>query len=279
MSLCDQCYGDLKEDDTLRCKGGCNSSYHYKCCSITESNFKKLSAASRGKSVAGILSTLMAPIQAKLDGLQHMQQDISDLKKSMEFMSTQFDVFSSDVKDMKVAMSRLEKENVELKATVSTLQLKFDYIEQDSRRLNVEVHGVPETRNENLGQIVKDIADKLEAGVTVKNVFRAGPSRTDRSRKIVAVLGSEYERQEIVQKSRRNRILSADQLISNWPKAKIFVTENLTAIRADLLRLTKKKASENNIKFVWIKNFAIHARKGENEPVKVIRSVADLEKL
>ncbi|KAF6203816.1 hypothetical protein GE061_002151 [Apolygus lucorum] len=153
--------------------------------------------------------------------------------------------------------------------------------------MNVEIHGIPETKNENLCDIVRDLSVKLNSDMSVVNAFRAGRSnpvdgpntnRENRVRKIVAVLSSEQERQQAIVNSRKDKNLTADQFVSTWPKTRVFVTENLTAMRADLLWKTKLKAQEKGVKFVWIRNFLIHTRKKEDDPVKVVRSVDDLDK-
>ncbi|KAF6211060.1 hypothetical protein GE061_014173 [Apolygus lucorum] len=291
MLTCDQCYGDLKDEELLICKGGCSSNFHYKCCGIVEVNFKKMSSAVRSKwkcstckSVSTIVTKLIAPLESKMKAIN---QDICELKKSSEYLSAQFDTFSKGLEEMKQTVGKLENDNKFLMDTVYKLQFRLDNIEQDSRKMNVEIHGIPETKNENLCDIVRDLSVKLNSDMSVVNAFRAGRSnpvdgpntnRENRVRKIVAVLSSEQERQQAIVNSRKDKNLTADQFVSTWPKTRVFVTENLTAMRADLLWKTKLKAQEKGVKFVWIRNFLIHTRKKEDDPVKVVRSVDDLDK-
>ncbi|CAB0004854.1 unnamed protein product, partial [Nesidiocoris tenuis] len=166
---------------------------------------------------------------------------------------------------MKSDVQKLESENQKLKSSVDNLQTKVDYLEQESRRMNIEVHGVPETRNEDCEKIVKDLASFLEVDIDLKRAFRAGPMKSDRSRKILVELKSEESREAIANAAKRNEELVASRFSKSWPSKRIYINENLTGYRANLLHQTKMFAKQANYKYVWIKNYNVYMRKTEGD--------------
>ena len=60
---------------------------------------------------------------------------------------------------------------------------------------------------------------------------------------------------------------------------KIFINESLTSRLKNLLRLTKIKKQEMNIKFIWTRNGSIFLRKDEKAQALKVNFIADLDKI
>ncbi|KAF6198160.1 hypothetical protein GE061_007907 [Apolygus lucorum] len=223
---------------------------------------------------------IMSEINRKLGNISTMVDDMRELKASVSYMSAQFDKFVEEMSKIKSDVNLLVRENSELKLVVTDLQHKVDLLEQNSRDANIELHGVPESSNEDCIAIVKETSKvlQIESGI-IKKAFRVGPPNNNRPRKILAELCSAEERDNLVRAARTNRNLTADKLFKDWPANRIYVNENLTSFRMELLRRAKTKAKERGIKFVWVKNSVIHVRKAEGECVKTIRSLEDVDSL
>ncbi|BES92478.1 conserved hypothetical protein [Nesidiocoris tenuis] len=222
------------------------------------------------------VAAVLAKLSRQVGALASVPTDVADLKKSVEFMSSQFDVFVADMAKMKSDVQKLESENQKLKSSVDNLQTKVDYLEQESRRMNIEVHGVPETRNEDCEKIVKDLASFLEVDIDLKRAFRAGPMKSDRSRKILVELKSEESREAIANAAKRNEELVASRFSKSWPSKRIYINENLTGYRANLLHQTKMFAKQANYKYVWIKNYNVYMRKTEGDRAIKVNKIEDL---
>ncbi|KAF6204647.1 hypothetical protein GE061_018807 [Apolygus lucorum] len=195
-------------------------------------------------------------------------------------MSNQFDRFVEEMETLRGTVKELSKENEQLKSAVGDLHQKVDFLEQISRNANVEIHGVPETKNENCIEILKEVSRMLEVeNGSIPKAFRVGPPRNDRPRKILAVMDSMEARDKLVRAAKGSRELTAKNLHSDWPNERVYVNENLTSYRADLLRRTKIKARERDVKYVWLKNCVIHVRKSDGGPVSTIKSPQDLERM
>lgn len=219
-------------------------------------------------------------VNQKLDKLMAMAGDLKDLKVSVNFMSDQFDVYTEKMVKLEATLEEVLKENMDLKFVVTGLQQKVDVLEQSSRNVNVELHCIPESRNEDCVEIVKTVSRVLNAGsVDVSAAFRVGPIRNDRPRKILAVLKSSEARENLIKSAKSGQGLTANQLFQNWSCDRVFVNENLTPFRADLLRRAKTKAKERGYRYVWLKNFVVHVRKDDGERVRTIKSYEDVDRM
>ncbi|KAF6211784.1 hypothetical protein GE061_012299 [Apolygus lucorum] len=243
-------------------------------------NEKEVSPTSPYSIETGTTERAIHEVNSKLTILLAVAGDVKDLKETVSFMSAQFDRFVEEISGLKVTVDSLTKDNTELKGAVGELQRKVEFLEQESRNSNVEVHGVPESPNESCVDIVEEVVKQLnvECG-KIGKAFRVGPPRKDRPRKILAVLSSPDGREKLVQAAKADRQLTASELFKDWPKNRIYVNDNLTNFRADLFRRTKLKAKERGIQHVWMKNFVVHVRRSEGERAMTIKSFEDIEKI
>ena len=54
--------------------------------------------------------------------------------------------------------------------TIHDLEDKYDDIEQYSRKFNLEIHGIPERKEEDITQIILDLAETIDAGVREEDI-------------------------------------------------------------------------------------------------------------
>ncbi|KAF6212768.1 hypothetical protein GE061_010477 [Apolygus lucorum] len=182
-------------------------------------------------------------INRKLNKLTSLVGEVKDLKQSIGFMSDQFDMFMVEMSSLKATVVELEKEKNDLKTTVGELQRKVEVLEQNSRNTNVELHGVPESPNEECTEIVRRTAAVLKVNIgPISKAFRTGQASNDRPRKIIATLNTAEERELLVKAAKTDRSLTAHALYNDWKDDRVYINENLTAFRADLLRRVKAKA-------------------------------------
>ena len=224
----------------------------------------------------------------ELDKVKH---NISDVKKSHEFLSAEYD-------DLKEKYSKLLKSSKQSERSANQLNLKFDEtetnkqyefhkidgLEQHGRRLNLEFEGIPEQKEESVTSIVLAIATKLnlDANFSVLSIaHRLPPKRHKQSD------GSTLPPTIIL----RNSLTSASetQCIREEAKnmkeflvpemTKLFVNENLTHYRKKLFWSIKRAAKANNYKYFWTANSKIFVKRDDNAPVIAIRHESDVDNL
>ena len=224
--------------------------------------------------------------------LNKVKHNITDLKKSHEFLSAEYD-------DLKEKYSKLLKSSKQSERSTNQLNLKLDEIEtnqqdefhkiddpeQYGRRLNLEFEGIPEQKEENVTKIVLDIAKKLNVDASCSDIsiaHRLPPKRhnqRDGSSSPPTIIA------QFTNKRIRNAIYSRRKEAKNikdFPvpeMTKLFVNENLTHYRKKLFWSTKRAAKASNYKFFWTANGKILVKKDDNAPVIAILSETDIDNL
>ena len=176
--------------------------------------------------------------------LKKVKHNITDLKKSHEFLSAEYD-------DLKEKYSKLLKSSKQSERSTNQLNLKLDEIEtnkqdefhkiddleQYGRRLNLEFEGIPEQKEENVTNIVLDIAKKLNVDASFSDIsiaHRLPPKRHNQrdGSSLPPTIIAQFTNKRI-----RNAIYSRRKEAKNikdFPvpeMTKLFVNENLTHYR------------------------------------------------
>ena len=137
-----------------------------------------------------------------------------------------------------------------LENKVKALEQKNDAHEQYSRRNNLRLHGIQETPDENLEEVVVTLMNKelqLDpplASADIDRLHRIGPRNPDQSqrpRQVILKLTS-YRTRERIYKSRAKLRHSACQ---------VYVNEDLTKPRASLLWAARQEKKKGKIQDVW----------------------------
>ena len=192
----------------------------------------------------------------ELDKIKH---NISDLKKSHEFLSAEYDdlkeKYNKLLKSSKQSERSANQLNLKLDETETNKQDEFhkiDDLEQYGRRLNLEFEGIPEQKEENVTSIILDIAEKLNVDANFSDIsitHRLPPKRHKQSN------GSTLPPTVIAQftnKRIRNAIHSRRKEAKNTKDfpvpemTRLFINENLTRYRKKLFWSTKRAAKANN---------------------------------
>jgi len=119
-------------------------------------------------------------LKISLDEIKASQQFLSkhEIKASQQFLSKQFDEINNKINDeQKSNTKKSEKATRTLSSKIEALEkanhdeyLKIDKLEQYGQRLNLEFEGVPEKINENVTEIVVDLAKRLNVEADFSDV-------------------------------------------------------------------------------------------------------------
>ena len=150
----------------------------------------------------------------------------------------------------------LQKENAELKSTVSGLTTKMDELEQYSRRSCVRISGVKEEKDENVNVVVGRLIDRLNLDVKpddIDRLHRVG--RTDR----VTADGRPTGPRDIIVKlctsNARLQLLKGRKPLRDNNES-IFISEDLTATRMALAFKCREhvRDKKSNVSKTWTFN-------------------------
>ncbi|KAH7985148.1 hypothetical protein HPB49_026581 [Dermacentor silvarum] len=164
----------------------CNHAYHTgKCSGVTEAMLKskkdslkeswkcatcstaRLRGGSSKKSSQELdVQTALARIITKLESLGPLSEKVDNIESCIVMMSSKYDEILTVIKRQDQDLKQLHKrvEQIETKsntADVAELRATVDELERRGRCLNLEIHGLPKTDNEELLSKVKEVAKEI----------------------------------------------------------------------------------------------------------------------
>ena len=92
------------------------------------------------------------------------------LRKSLEFTQTEVQELKSCNVSLTTRIEALEEREKIVDKTIHDLEEKYDNIEQYSRKFNLEIHGIPERKEEDNTQIILDLATTIDADVREEDI-------------------------------------------------------------------------------------------------------------
>ena len=176
-----------------------------------------------------------------------------------------------EVGELREILKNREKKIVDLEAKVSQLEQKQDNYEQYSRRNNIRINGIEQSDSENLDEKVLELFNdtmKVTPPVTLQQidrVHRVGPQKDGVPRSVLVKFAtyragdSVYRRkknlkqvnQERNQTSQEQDTQTVNQQSASRTKPKIFINEDLTKLRSNLLWAARMKKKDGKLQDCW----------------------------
>lgn len=286
--------------DVAKC-GKCSKEYHFQCAGLRETTWRAKGATAKsdwrcphfcrnysgendgldqaeGSETNVTLADIMAVVKS-------MQVQLSTLNDSVAFMSKKYDDFIVEFNAEKklnqqrfTLLETVKKENASLHTDNKNLKEKLNNLEQYTRNRNIEIHGIEEKPKEELGDIMKELAMSLHLPLQTTDVdviHRLGEKKDKKRRPIIVQFTTRKVRDQWI--SHRNTGLISKNLVTHSDDARIYINENLTAANKDLFWQTRQKGKDFKIKYCWVKNGKIFARKDENGLAVQIKSTDSID--
>jgi hypothetical protein len=214
--------------------------------------------------------------------IKELSKEIRELKDSIQFISKQYE----DIKLLVSELMGVKEENRDLKSKVNSLQMHCNKLEQYSKNYNLEISGVPFSKDENTYEIVDKIFKKIGADAGLEDIEychrvtqkRKSSTSKEASPKIVAKLFSRQKKQNIMNKIKQNKKLMCGDLPGFTGNAPIFLNEHLSSYNAQLFWMARNLRGAG-YKFVWVKDGQVKIRKDEHSKVINIECIEDLPKV
>lgn len=217
-----------------------------------------------------------------------LKAEVKELKESVAFFDVKYDDLVKRVEGLEKKVSALGSSKAELKevkSTIAKIDWELNTKEQWARRSNIEIQGVPETKNENLLEIFANITQlagfPIDVNSDVDFINRVAPMtlNTKKPKAIVVRFLARYKKDDCLNRLRKLRDLKACDVGFAGSNSAIYFNDHLTKTNKLLLGETKKIATENNYKWVWVRNCCIMVRRNDSSTVMNISTNEDLKKI
>lgn len=222
--------------------------------------------------------------QTKNPNLSDILKVLKGIFLSQQYISAKYDEFLIHNKQIEEKCNYLSNENTKLKEEVAELKSRVHNNEQILREKNVEIHGIPFEKEENLGNIIKHIAENFDIPLQERDIdcmYRIKNTRraNNKNAEPIIVTFMKKETKEKFMSSRRRRSVYAKEIGFGNSQNQIYVNEHLTSRNKELLWNARNIRKERNYKYVWYNHGNIYLRKNDNSEIIRINDKTDLAKL
>ena len=240
----------------------------------------------------------------------YLQNETKKLNEKLDHTLGSLTYIASEYDDFSTKIVRLKKQSQDVTQEITCINEKLgifrkrqsetekqlEELEQYGRRENLEIHGVPWSKNENTNEIVKKVAKQLNVSLISNDIstshrlfntnsYSGNFTKTEKNRHppIIVRFSNRDKRNEIFnqrQKFRENSPSNSDNSNHNnlIPK-NVTIRENLTKYRKFLYAEANKVKNKLRYQFLWTWQGQILMRKDATTKAFKISSLQDLNKL
>lgn len=203
------------------------------------------------------------------ESVKNIQEEQRNMKKSLFSMNYAFKKqekslldIENRLEDMEQSLTDLFISNMVLDNNVRVLENKVNNMEVESKRNNLEIHGVPEQRGERTEDIVMKIGYALGVHIDWRDIdyarrIQSKPEDQNRPRGIDVRFNSHRIKTEVIRVRKERPKLTTKDIGLDNNKRKIYINEPQAAGH----KLHKTCHKQNRIKYVWVKDGKLFCRK------------------
>lgn len=311
MSSCSDCTLAInKRSPGVQCVR-CDKIYHIKCANLstselsllqtTDASWKCLSCRDHGRRSLIMDDDLVLTSPSDTDpkyilmAIEAMKKEImrevahkhEELMRSVSFCSdkiTDFEKKLENLNDRFKKVDKLMQENDTLKREVNDLNKKISDMEQHSRRNNLEIQNFPETKGENMIDVIAKIGELISCPVTADNIDAVHrvphvDKNNNKPKNIIVRFITRHLKDKYFYSAKQFKGIPATQL--GFPNAldKIFVNEHLSPTNKILYKQIRDAAKAKGYKYIWVKNAKFFVKKNETSRPIHIATNADMIKI
>lgn len=202
----------------------------------------------------------LGPVNKRLDDLEAM---VREMKREMA--------------ELRGEMAEMGKENEYLRRENWVNKTRLDFGDQYSRKSNLIIRGIPWEENEDLEEIVQQLAVALKVPLNDTNIVAVHRLPREEGIPPIIIRFVKYKTRDIwIEASKREKLES--EAIGVLPSTSIFCDEHLSAKNRRLLGAALALKSSKKIKHVWHRNGMVKVREDDNTPVIWVQDESQLER-
>lgn len=310
--VCGQVCVEDEVDPTVKCAGVCEKLFHARCIKDELSARKTRSARSdwkckdcrttpsvRSSADSGASTALTKEVLVRVledfksevfSELRSFKNEMSELSTAVSFNSDKLDESNKLMEQVRADLAAIQKENLELRRRnadltneVKVLKDRVRACEQYSRRANVEISGLPVTQNEDVFNIVKDVAAAVGVEILATDISTAHrvPSFTKgRTPSLIVNFTRRSARDCLIRKFKEKKDgITARDVNPTFLQHKVYINEHLSPDNKVFLAKLKSKCRDIGFAYAWSRDGKFFVRKSQGERYKRVDTYEDLEKL
>lgn len=296
--------GQLKE--ALKCSD-CSFFFHPQCAGFasdkktcTRKTWKcedcateSLSTSSKASdslqsSVLDAIAALRKDITDRFDNtnanIENLRQEIGSVVKEIGALKQQYVELKTVSDTNATQLVELKDENNRLSAVVSALQREVADLQQQSRKNNVIISGIPYTPREDVSILLNSVASLLGVSLDpgdISAAHRLPVPRGDDKRppSIVVCFVSRAVKQSWLSARRQRKILSAKELHSTFPDSPVYINDHLAPQTRELFNAARVLVRKKKLEAVWTNDGRVLAKKTTNGSPFRVRDLGQVREM
>lgn len=184
----------------------------------------------------------------------------------------------NNVVELNKELAILKKENLNLKETVLKQKADINLLERQILENTVSIHGIPESKDENITNIVYNISSIADVKLTTSSVvkaFRKKGNLNGKPGQIIVKFSTSVVHDLLIEKVKRKGLKLADIGVKG-NNEQIYVNHEMTQLEKSIFFEARKIQKNKNWKYVWEKNGLIYVKKEEGSQAIRINSIEQL---
>ncbi|XP_022184978.1 uncharacterized protein LOC111044202 [Nilaparvata lugens] len=189
------------------------------------------------------------------------------------------------INEYKTNHESLMTENSNLKKKCNDLETRLEDLEQYSRANSIEINGIPEDKNEDIIQIVKNVGHGLGVPVQEQDIVachRLGSPNKDgvRTREIIVKFVRRLVKENLLQQRRVKRNFNTRDIgIMDRTTEAVYINESLSVARRKIFNELKIMKKDNLLQYVWVRNGKVLTRAHDGAKVVAVTTLDQVSAL
>jgi len=237
------------------------------------------------ESIYKVVTEIQSNTNRLLTENKSLRIEFDEVRTAMTFQSKLVEDLvkenKSTKKDFTDLTNSLSDCNAELRnanTKIEWLETKIDDLEAQSRKYNIEIHGIPQTEDEDLEETTIKVAESVGVVLDEDDIDIVHRLYSKAQIKPILVkFKSHKTKNELYQARRKLRDVKASETFNG--AVAVYINENLTAFRRRLYGEVRKRAYQNKWYRTWTLDGKIFVCKEKGERSIRINHHGDLESI
>lgn len=221
--------------------------------------------------------------ELKADLTKVFETELGAVKRGMDFINKMFEEFKTEIADVKkeLADARAEQQAVRTETCrlikeLNETKMELIDMQQYSRRVNLEIKGIPEVQNEDLLATTTAISASLKVPIKESDidVVHRVPTKDKTKSNIIVKFTSRAARDKVLKEAKKLRLNTSHLGLPGTEP--IYINEHLCPAKKVLLGCALKAKRDKNWKFTWVSDGKILMRRTDNSRAVHIACMDDL---
>lgn len=191
-------------------------------------------------------------------------------------------------RQLKYVLRELRNDNEKIAYNLRNLKQYVIDVDSYYRGENLEILGVPKTRDEDLLETLHNISTAINIPFNVSDVSCVWrkhevsgvnyykPTKID---SIVVRFVSRSVRNKWLDRGRKLVVIKSKQCLPQLPESDIYINEHLSNTKKGLMKIAKELEQQNKILYAWSKGGSLYIRRTPTGKAIKIKSYYDLQAL